>query len=376
MRLMVSALEPSGCALGAGLVRELASLRPEIACFGLGDEAMAAAGMELLEVRRPEASIWLFSVLGKVPQYLALLRGCYQAMDREKPDALVVIDSSGFHFYLAKAAAARGIPVIYYVSPQIWAYNSERIAKIRRWVDKLLVLYPFEETYYRERGVEAAYVGHPLFSAPVLEAALEVDLSGPGRLVGILPGSRQGEIRKLLPMFVEVAVALRAQCDDLRFAVSVARPAYRPLIASLVPDEGFQLVEGGTASIFKQSVLVLQKSGTTTLEALIHTTPSVVAYRISAFESLLARPWIEAPFIALPNLFAGEEVLPEFLLHGPETGKILEAALGLLQSEEALARIHAKLRELRRPFEARPDASRAAAQEVVALLERRTPRVG
>ncbi len=369
MKLMLSALEPSGCALAAGLVRRLKELRPDWRCFGLGDEAMAEAGVELLDIRQPEASIWLFSVLAKAPRFLRLIGDCTRALAREKPDGLVVVDSSGFHFYLAKAAARLGIPVIYYVSPQIWAYNSQRIHKIRRWVAKLLVLYPFEEEYYRARGVEAAYVGHPLFNAPEVTSPPTVDLSGEGRLIGILPGSRRGEIAKLLPMFVEVAHGLRAEHPDLRFAVSVARPAFREDIEKHVAELPCTLLDGGTADIFKQARVVLLKSGTTTLEALIHTTPAVVGYRISLFESLIARPWIEAPYIALPNLFAGEEILPEFLLHSADSRPLLEAARRLLGSDEAWQTVRDKLAALRGPFETKSDASLEAAREVIATLE-------
>src|SRR5258708_36768251 len=221
MRLFVSAGEPSGDLHGANLIRSLRALHPDIECHGFGGEGMAAAGWQLGYPLVEPAVVGLLRVVKSVPQFAAILRRADRFFRQEKPDALVMIDFPGFHWWLAKRARQHRIPVIYFVPPQLWAWGAWRIKKMRDRVDRVLCTLPFEEAWFRERGVPTEYIGHPYFDElreqHLDQAFLAEEQYRPGRVVALLPGSRNSEITNNLDSLLRAAKLIHDTRPDTRF---------------------------------------------------------------------------------------------------------------------------------------------------------------
>jgi len=246
---------------------------------------------------------------------------------------VVLIDFPGWHFVVAKVAKRLGIPVVQFVAPQVWAWAPWRIRKIQQRIDRLLVVLPFEEAYFRDRGVEARYVGHPLIDRLARE---ESDLGAPppdaASLIGLLPGSRSQEWRRLLPLFARVFLALKTHRPGLHARVACASETFLPEMQRRVREAGLDApVEvGSTHRIQRDAALVLTSSGTSTLECTYFRTPMVVAYPVGWLSRFGARLVVTAPYITLVNLLAGRELVPEFLVSGNAAPRITAAAAALL----------------------------------------------
>lgn len=332
MRLLVSAGEASGELYGAGLIQALRCRVPELECFGVGGDAMRAAGCDTVVDARALSVVGITEIVSHLPgiwrEYQRLLR----AADERKPDAAVVIDSPAFNFKLARALHERGVPVIYYVCPQLWAWREGRVQRFHRWVKKALVIFPFEEKWYRDRGVDAEYVGHPLADAPPPgvsreDFAARYGLAPARPWVALLPGSRKKEITMNLPALLAGAARIQG---DYQFILPAASTVDRSWLEARVRDSGLRLavVEGAPAALRHARAAVVA-SGTATVEAALAGTPMVVVYRVSAATWALGHHLVKVPFVAMPNLIAGEQVVPE-----------------LIQSDFTPEKVEAKLREI------------------------------
>jgi lipid-A-disaccharide synthase len=403
LELLVVAGEASGDLHGARLLAELRRLLPGLAAFGLGGPELRAAGLEAVADSSEVAVVGVVEVLKVLPRIREVFAALLAAVDRRRPSAAVLIDFPDFNLRLAARLARRGIPVIYYISPQVWAWRRGRVRTIARRVDQMLVLFPFEVEFYRRSGVPAVHVGHPLVDeVPRLPSAWDRRLAAgePYRLA-LLPGSRRSEVEALLPVMLRAAARLVA---ELPVAVSLIRApgipeamlaahveAFRREEAAAAEAKGAGAAGGGVAAqragaagglelpvrvvsedrfgAIADSHLALCASGTATLEVGLLGTPMVVLYRLARWSYVLAKLLVRLPNFAMVNLVLGREVVPELLQGEAEPERIAAEARRLLAGGEALARMRAGLAELR-PRLGEGGASARAARQVAEVLAR------
>ncbi|HUG26997.1 MAG TPA: lipid-A-disaccharide synthase [Gemmatimonadales bacterium] len=325
-RIFVSAGEPSGDLHGAALVESLRDRFPGARITGFGGPRMAAAGAELRWRMEGFTALGLVEVVGKIPRHWRLLGQMRRLFDTGTIDLVIVVDYPGFHLRVAEAAKAAGIPVLYYVAPQLWAWWPGRARRLAKAVDAMAVILPFEAGFFRTVGIEAEFVGHPLTetSRPSRAAARQALGIGPAvKVLGLFPGSREGELHRLWPAFRDAGRRLLegGRCEQVVVAGTVE---------GRYPDPGpVTLMRGETTAILAAADAGLAKSGTTTLEAALSDLPMVVAYRVHPVTARLARRMLRVEWLSLVNLVAGRQVVPE-LWQDEVTGVGLERAVSPL----------------------------------------------
>jgi lipid-A-disaccharide synthase len=377
VRLLVVAGEASGDLHGARLLAELRRLVPDLTAFGLGGPELRAAGLEAVADSSEVAVVGVVEVVKMLPRIRQVFAALLAEVDRRQPRAAVLIDFPDFNLRLAGRLARRGIPVIYYISPQVWAWRRGRVRTIARRVDQMLVLFPFEVEFYRRAGVPAVHVGHPLVDeVPRLPSAWDRALAvGEPYRLALLPGSRRSEVEALLPAMLQAAARLAA---EVPVAVSLIRAPGIPeaMLAAHVEvlrQGGFALavrvVSEDRFGAIADSHLALCASGTATLEVGLLGTPMVVLYRLALWSYVLAKLLVRLPNFAMVNLVLGREVVPELLQGEAEPVRIAAEALRLLRDGEARARVRDGLAELR-PRLGEGGASARAAKQVAAVLAR------
>jgi len=311
--IWISAGEASGDIHAASLLTALRGLEPGLQALGMGGPALTAAGCDVRFPMRLISLVGLTEVLSGLPRILKLLGQVKRELIETKPRAIILIDCPDFHFRVARMAKKLGIPVYYYVSPQVWAWRSGRVEFLRRFTRKVLCILPFEKDFYASRGMDVDYVGHPLMDQLPLA---ELDALPPDpNLLGLLPGSRRKEISTLLPEFAQAALLLRREFPDLRVALARA-PGLDPeyLRSFLPPELPVAIIEPGDRyRLMRTSRVLLAASGTVTLEAALIGTPTVVAYRLSALSYAIGKRVIQVKWASLANLIMNREVLPELL---------------------------------------------------------------
>jgi lipid-A-disaccharide synthase len=328
--VLVSAGEPSGDAHAGAVVRALRTLAPDASVDAVGGEALRAAGARLLEHVDTLSAIGAAEVVGSVPHHLRLLRRLDAALAHGAYDAVLLVDYPGFHLRLARRAARHGVPVLYYVAPQLWAWGGWRVRQLRATVRHLAVILPFEERFFRERGVPCTFVGHPLLDRPPPpsreDARHRLGLDGPGPVLALFPGSRPAERRRHWWPFAEAAERVRQVHPDVRIVI-VGQAGNYPRAPTEVQwsDDPRQALAAADAA--------LCKSGTSTLEAALAGTPMVVAYRLHPLTFAVARRLVRVPHVALVNLIAGRPVVPELLQHDATPARLCAAVLPLLQRD-------------------------------------------
>jgi lipid-A-disaccharide synthase len=396
--LLMVAGEASGDLHGARLLAELRRLVPGLRAFGLGGAELRAAGLDAVADSSEVAVVGVVEVLKVLPRVRQVFAALLAEVDRRRPRAAVLIDFPDFNLRLAGRLARRGIPVIYYISPQVWAWRRGRVRTIARRVDEMLVLFPFEVEFYRRLGVRAVHVGHPLVDeVPLLPSAWDREpAAGEPYRLALLPGSRRSEVEALLPAMLAAAARVAA---ELPVAVTLIRApgipeallaehveAFRRRDAGGRERPGRELTGGNGGGgvelllpvrvesedrfgVIADSHLALCASGTATLEVGLLGTPMVVLYRLARWSYLLARLLVRLPNFALVNLVLGREVVPELLQGEAEPERIGAEALRLLGDRQARARVRAGLAELR-PRLGEGGASARAARQVAEVLAR------
>jgi len=364
---LISCGEPSGDLYAADL---LARLRPRIAgldAWGIGGDRLAGQGAELVAHIRDLAVVGILEVIRHLPEIHRIYRRTVAEIDRHRPDAAVLIDYPDFNLRLARELSGRGVPVIYYVSPQVWAWKRGRIDTIRKTVSRMLVIFPFEESLYRAERVPVAYVGHPLVDlvrpAPDRDEFLRLHGLDPRRpVVALLPGSRRQEIANNLPVLADAVRRLRAERPDIQFLLAVA-----PLLDAKALLRGLvglpvQAVHDETHAAVSVSDLALVASGTATVETALLGTPMVVVYRVSPLSYALGRPFVRVPHYAMVNIIAEREVVPELIQGAFTATRVAAEALSLLTDGERRARMKADLAEVCRRLGGGGASERAAVQ--------------
>ncbi|MBZ0168123.1 Lipid-A-disaccharide synthase [Candidatus Methylomirabilis lanthanidiphila] len=353
-RILIVAGESSGDLHAAGVVAELRRRAPDLTIEGIGGERMRRAGVRLHAHAGDLAVVGLVEVAGRLPAIWRAYRSMIRCLRDRRPDLVILVDFPDFNLRLARRAFRLGIPVVYFIGPQVWAWRAGRIRAIARYVRRLLVIFPFEEGFYRDRGVEASYVGHPLMDrlacAPSMdEARRRLGLEGEAPVLGLLPGSRVGELARHLPVLLRSAKQLMAERPDLRVIIAAADGLPLDLIGSYVNQEAVsvRVVQGRTYEVVAASDLILVASGTATLEAGIIGTPMVIVYRLAFLSWLFGRLLIRVPYIGMVNLVAGKRVVPELIQFQATPERIADEARRLLQSAEQRCRTRQELRQMR-----------------------------
>jgi len=368
----------SGDIAAAETIRVLRKLRPDARIAGLGGPAMAEAGCDIIYPLVELAIMWFRQVYDNIHRIIHIQRLGLDYVDRVGVDVVVPVDYPGFNLFFARWLMSRRIPVAYYISPQIWAWFPWRIRKIRRRVTKMLVILPFEEQLYRDAGVPVSYVGHPLgdFFANVRLGPPLKERLGIGRgeqLIGLFPGSRDAEVERMLPVMLRAAQELARRRSDCRFAVACRNEVHRKVIGAKLAGFDVEVqVTNDVLELMRDADFAYVTSGTATLQLAHFLTPMVVLYRVGTLSWFLGKALMRCPYIALVNLMAGREVVPEFLLRRDRPTLLADAAEHLLEDGAPRKSVLAGLREIKDIID-EPGAAEYAAREILELAERGRP---
>jgi lipid-A-disaccharide synthase len=379
LRIGLVANEVSGDILGAALARELLALAPGARVTGVAGPRMLEAGCETLFPMERLSVMGLTEVLGHLRELLGLRRQLVDHFSADPPDCFIGVDAPDFNLGLERRLRERGIPAIHLVSPTVWAWRPGRVKTIRRSVDLMLCVFPFEEPFLREHGVPARFVGHPLADQIPMEvdkagARAALGLAADGLLIAILPGSRSGELDRLAVPFLETAARCLAERPGLRFAVPLATPAlgrrFEQVLASRFADLPITLVDGQSRRVIAAADCVLTASGTATFETLLLKRPMVVGYRVHPLTYRLVKTLglVKVRHVAMANLLAGRELAPEFIQGRCRPELMAPAVLGLLDDRARVAEITAEYGRIHAGI--RHDAARQSALAVLELIGR------
>lgn len=370
LKVALVAGEASGDILGAGLMSALRTQHPEIEFVGVGGPLMEKQGLQSFFSMERLAVMGLVEVLGRLPELLKRRRELADYLLAEQPDVFVGIDAPDFNLDLALRLRQQGMRTVQYVSPSVWAWRQKRVFKIKQACDLVLCLLPFEPDFYREHGVAAQFVGHPLADSIALyneasSARQKLGLPMTGPVVALLPGSRGSEVARLGRLFLQTAAQLQARNPDMHFVLPAANGARRQQLEQELkdfPDLSLSLLDGQSATALQACDAVLIASGTATLEAMLFKRPMVVAYRLSPLTYSILSRMVKSRFFALPNLLADEALVPEFIQQAATAEQLAKAVEQQLANPQ---RQTARFLELHQQM--RRDASREAARAVLEL---------
>jgi lipid-A-disaccharide synthase len=378
---MLSCGEASGDLYAGALVAELRQRQPGVEVFGFGGRHMAAAGAALIGDFEGLAVTGLTEALRVLPRSYAMLRRLVAAARERKPDVFVAIDYPDFNFRLMAAMRELGIPVVYYISPQLWAWRSGRMATMKALVDRVLVIFPFEQAIYEQAGVPVEFVGHPLVDLARATQPRSTFLRDRGLIpdaptVALLPGSRPNELHRLAPDMAAALPLIRSQVKDVQFLVACAptlpESAFAPFLTGPAPLP--TLVHDRTDDVMAASDVVITASGTATVQAALHERPMAVVYRLSPLTYAIGKPFVKVDMYAMPNLVARRRIVPELIQAGFTPQRVAEETVSFLTDHEKHARTREALRRVREELGA-PGASGRAAEAVLRVAARdRSPR--
>lgn len=372
-RLLISCGEPSGEFYAAELVAELRRRSADLEAFGLGGDRLAAEDVRLLAHLRDLAVVGLVEVLSHLRRLKHLFDSVVAEAARVRPDVAVLIDYPDFNLRLARELKKLGIPVVYYVSPQLWAWRRGRIKDVKRDVAKMLAIFPFEEKIYKDAGVPVSFVGHPLIDhvkPPADRSAVAARLGlAPDRpVIALLPGSRNKEVAFNLPPMLGAVALLRERRPDLQFVLAAA-PHLRARAFEDAAAAGVTVLEGVTRDVLSAARVAIVASGTATVETGLTLTPMVVVYRLSALTYALGKPLVSVANYAMVNLIAGRVVVPELIQSDFTPERVSEETLKILDDGPARARMLQDLEEVRSKL-GKGGATSNVADEVMPFLAR------
>jgi lipid-A-disaccharide synthase len=376
LRILISAGEASGEMYGAQLIEALRRAHADvgtaaIGCpaeqssaapaqpstsgltfFGVGGDRMRAAGCDTVIDAKDLAVVGITEILSHLPKILGLYKNLIHEADRRKPDLAIVIDSPAFNWRVARQMKKRGIPTVYYVAPQFWAWRQGRVRLLRDYIDKALVIFPFEEKFYRDRGVDATFVGHPLAALPNptiprADYAGQFHLDPKKSWITLMPGSRVKEVRMNLPTILDSAAMLGSNYE---FLLPIAPTLDRDFLRTFIAEQKITLVPDALPALFHSRAGIIA-SGTATVEAAMMNTPFAMVYRVSGLTYILGKPRVKVPRFAMVNLIAGEEVVPELVQQDFTAAKVVSRLKTILSDGparqrmlEGLAQVRAMLR--------------------------------
>jgi lipid-A-disaccharide synthase len=377
---MISCGEASGDLYAGALAAELRRHAPDIEIVGLGGPRLRAAGAHLIAEYSSISVTGPAAAARVAPRAFLLLRRLVRAARERRPDVLVAVDFSGFNFRLMAALHRLGVPVVYYISPQLWAWRTGRMRAMKAHVDRVLVIFPFEEDVYGRAGVPAQFVGHPLVDLAQIREPREHFLRGRGLradapVVALLPGSRRNELQRLAPVLQRAAALIRARVPGVQFVVARASGLSDDLFAPFegAADAGRHgasgpvIVSDRTDDVIAASDVVITASGTATVQCALHERPMVVVYRLSPLEYRLGKRFVRVDTYAMPNLIAGRRIVPELIQEDCTPERVADETVALLVDRALHARTREALARVRQQLGA-PGASARAAAAVLDVL--------
>jgi len=374
VQILISAGEASGEMYGAQLIEALRRRDPSLQFFGAGGDRMHAAGCEIVVDAKDLAVVGITEILSHLPKIYGLFRKLIRAADAKHPKLAIVIDSPAFNWRVARQMRKRGIAVVYYVCPQFWAWRQGRVKLLRKYINQALVIFPFEENFYRVHGVNATFVGHPLVDLPTPEIsrmhyAAQQALDHVKPWITLMPGSRRKEVGMNLPTILEAAAMLG---QDYEFLLPVARTLESSFLKELTGNRDVHLVPEALPALHHSRAGIIA-SGTATVEAALMGTPFVMVYRVSPLTYALGKPRVKVSHYAMVNLIADEEVVPELVQHEFTAGNIVGQLRKIIPDGEprtrmlqGLATVKAKLKK---PDPQGRRASERAAEVILAMLK-------
>ncbi len=374
-KIFIIAGENSGDLHGSNLVKEMLRLCPDVEFYGLGGESMERAGVNLLfNTVESLAIVGFIEVVTNIMKIKKVMNMTRDFLEHEKPDALILIDYPGFNLRMARFAHEHGIPVIYYICPQFWAWQYKRVKTIARYVDKLLSILPFEAAMLEKEGVNVSYVGHPLLDVMNItmnkEEAFEYFGFDPTKkLIGFLPGSRKSEVKRHLPVMLEAAEKIRDKIPDVQFVLPRATtidPALVEYYCSLSPID-VTIIDKYRYNIRSTMDFAIVTSGTATLETAFMECPMVIVYKASYLSFLIAKGLVRLPYIGLVNIIAGHMLVPELLQHEVTPLNVAETSIKMLKDPETLEAIRYEMKKIKEKMGG-AGASTRAANEVLGFL--------
>ena len=351
---MIIAGESSGDFHSSSLIHALKKINPDIEICGIGGEKMRQAGAKIYFDICELSIIGFTDVLKNLKQIKHVFNNLLKEIDTQPPDAVVLVDYPGFNLKLAREVKKRGIPVIYYISPQIWAWWMRRIKTIKQFVDKVIVVFKFEEALYKDYGIDVSFVGHPLLDVAYPSISKEdflnkLGISAQKEIIGLAPGSRKMEVERILPILLESAKLIKERLPQVEFILLKAPALAREIFETKIKRYEFPvtLCENQTYDFLNICDFVLVASGTATLETAIMQKPMAVVYKVSFLNWLIARALIKLTFIGLVNVVAGKKIVPEFIQYKAKPQLIAETTLEILGNQEALTNVRLKLGKVR-----------------------------
>lgn len=377
MRIAIVAGETSGDMLGAGLIKSLKIRYPDAEFEGIGGPLMQAQGFHSFVPMERLAVMGLVEVLGRLFELLKVRRDLIKHWKKNPPDVFIGIDAPDFNLTLEQKLRAAGIKTAHYVSPSVWAWREKRVFKIAKAVDLMLTLFPFEAKFYEKHQVPVKFVGHHLadkipFETPTAPARQNLGLDKKRPVVCLMPGSRSGEVERLGALFLQTAGRMLLKRNDLQFIIPAAsverRNQIEAMLAAYPASLPVKVVLGQSHTCMAAADTILLASGTATLEAMLLKKPMVVSYIVAPLTYKILKKLVTQPYISLPNLLAGRELVPEFIQHDATPEHLSEALLVRLDDSDAMQQLHETFLFIHRQLKRNADDE--AADAISTLLQR------
>ena len=371
---MIIAGEASGDLHASGLVRELYRLDPALEIFGIGGDKMQHEGVNLLYHINQMSVLGFGDVIKRFPFFRKVYSHLVALMKEKQPQLIILIDYPGMNLKIAKAAKKLGIKVFYYIAPQVWAWGKGRIKKMATLVDKLAAIIPFEEKLFRQAGIDAHFVGHPLLEVLTTKLAKheflnQYNLSEKKQIIGLLPGSRITEVKRLLPEMIKTVSELKSQYSDIQIIVSRASSVDKNLYQNIIRNNSsVKLLENCTYEIMKYSDFLLVASGTATLESALLGTPLIVVYKVDPLSYFIGKKLVKINNIGLVNVIAEREIVPEFIQHEFNSENIIPTIAKMLFNQTERKQIILNLGQIKEKL-GRKGASKKAAEMALSMLD-------
>lgn len=345
---MIVAGEASGDMHGAKLAQSIKMLAPDIYLFGVGGDAMRAQGVRTIVDAETLAVVGITEVLAKLATIYRGYVTVKKALNCDQPDLLILIDFPDFNFHVAAVAKKLNIPVLYYISPQLWAWRQGRVKKIKRLVDHMAVILPFEATFYRQHHVPVTFVGHPLLDGIRTSSFDQTSTKAANQpIIGLLPGSREKEIATLLPVMLQAATLIKRRLPAARFIISCSESIKAEQMMGVIGHYKstleMEIIKGQVAEVFKKSELLVAASGTVTLEAALYGVPAIIVYKVSPLSYWLGKRLIKVNHIGLVNLIVKKKLLPELIQNDASPAVIAETVTRMINDRQKLSQIKAEL---------------------------------
>lgn len=384
--LLIITGEDSGDLYGGNLAREIKKLSPDIKISGVGSKQMRSAGVDIFCDVSDISVVGFWEVLEKLGSLRRLYRQIIEKFDSGDIKGVVLIDYPGFNLKVAKEAKERGIPIFYYISPQVWAWRKGRVKTIKKYVDKIMVILPFEKEFYQREGIDVEFVGHPLLEVIVTPDRIiqgeaisssnkertcrELGIDDKKLIIGILPGSRKKEIAYILPPILKASSLIKEKYPSTQFLLPLSSSVDENYLKDFITSEYSYIkhYRGKNYDVMKVSDLLITKSGTSTLEAAIIGTPMIIIYKSSLISFYLAKFFVNVSYAGLPNLLVGREIAPELIQFGANPGNIAAKAMYFLKDQNRLNQMKEELKKVKHSL-GEPGASKKVAWIIIEYLK-------